>query len=145
MRHDIFLVGSWQKKLFCSYLKILLIFLDFKYSSRTFIIKEKHWIFTISVLKLTCSTCNRYLCLDKDVFFVFLRSLFTSIPFAESLLKHDLTLVGSLIGKTCQEIPNHMKCTPESCDDSLDYRVLYQRGGKLSLHSWVDKRCKGKR
>jgi hypothetical protein len=71
--------------------------------------------------------------------------LFTSIPFAESLLKHDLTLVGSLNGKTCQEIPNHMKCTPESHDDSSDYRVLYQRGGKLSLHSWADKRCKGKR
>jgi hypothetical protein len=70
--------------------------------------------------------------------------LFTSIPFAESLLKHDLTLVGSLNGKTCQGIPNHMKGVPESHNESSDYRVLFQRGGKLSLHSWVDKQCEGK-
>jgi hypothetical protein len=79
---------------------------------------------------------------NKDVFFSC--SSYTSIPFAESLLKQEMTLLGSLNGKTCQGIPNHMKCAPESYDDSSDYRVLYQRGGKLSLHSWVDKRCKGK-
>jgi hypothetical protein len=71
--------------------------------------------------------------------------LFTSIPFAESLLKHDLTLVGSLNSKTCQGIPNHMKGVPESRNESSDYRVLFQRGGELSLHSWVDKRCEGKK
>jgi hypothetical protein len=67
--------------------------------------------------------------------------LYTSVPFAKYLLENKMTLVGTL-KLNRRGIPAELKDT--TCRPVGDYKILYEVGGKLSLHSWVVKPKKSK-
>lgn len=67
--------------------------------------------------------------------------LYTSVQFANFLLDNQMTVTGT-VNIIRKGIPPEMKQVqgrPEG-----DYRVLYEVGGKLSLHSWLSKTKKGR-
>jgi hypothetical protein len=66
--------------------------------------------------------------------------LYTSIPLAKYLLENKMTVVGTL-NKIRRGIPPEIKDVMGR--SAGDYKIFYEVGGKLSLHSWVVKPKKG--
>lgn len=66
--------------------------------------------------------------------------LYTSVPLANFLLENSITVCGT-VNKIRRGIPPHM--TNVTGRPQGDYQILYEEGGKLSLHSWTVKPKKG--
>jgi hypothetical protein len=63
------------------------------------------------------------------------------VPFAKFLLENKMTIVGTL-NHIRKGIPPEMKAVVGRPPG--DYKVLYEVGGKISLHSWLVTPNKGK-
>lgn len=74
------------------------------------------------------------------IILIFYFRLYTSIPLANFLLENDMTIVGT-VNVIRRGIPLHMKNVTERTRG--DYQILYEVGGKISLHSWIVQPKKG--